>query len=229
MKKILILLFTCMLSVSLTACGDNTDSDVKDAIVVPDIKNADESTAKDTLSNNGLITNVKYENSDDVERGNVIRTEPEIGTEVQKDSEVTIYVSDGPSYIEVTEAKASDSKVQWVNLSSSKDDWQINQPYIENGILYIECSKVTFGCDMVWKDEQNEGKLSGMASLTSNFDKSGPVSARYEKQSWNANESQSFTLEIPLEDLQVSQPTDICLRLYTNRDTDVRVDFSITW
>ena len=82
---------------------------------------------------------------------------------------------------------------------------------------------------MEWKDRYNDGELIGIGSITDTFDKTIPVSAKYEKQTWKANESQSFTLEIPLKDLNVSKPTDMYLRLYTNNDNDIRINFYITW
>ena len=222
MKKICLILSVCILVLSLSSCGETVVPD--DRISIPDIIDTDEATAKNVLSSNGLIPIVKYENSDNIEEGNVIRTTPDIGTLVDKNSKITIYISEGPSYI-----KASDSRAEWWFLSYNEDDWEFYTPYIQNGILYIECYSVTFGCDMEWQDRYDEGKVIGIASITDSFDKTVPVSAEYEKQSWSAYESQSFTLEIPLKDLDVSRPTDMYLKLYTQNDDDVRINFYITW
>lgn len=72
------------------------------------------------------------------------------------------------------------------------------------------------------------GKIIGIASITDSFDKTIPVSGKYEKKSWKANESQKFTLEIPLKDLNISKPTDMYLKLFTTNN-DVRVNFYMTW
>jgi len=222
MKKIIILLLVSTMLLCFTACGETVSPNNR--ITIPDILDTDETTAKNILSSNGLIPSIKYENSEEFEQGNVIRTEPQIGESVEKNSKVTIYISDGPSYI-----SSSDSRIQWWNLSTGDDDWEFYSPYIENNILYINCYNVTFSCDMEWSDRYNNGELIGIASITDSFDKTVPVSAKYEKQSWKANESQSFILEIPLKDLNVSQPTDMYLRLYTNNDSDIRVNFYMTW
>lgn len=226
MKKFLSIILVLLICFSMTACGsdDTPEVTVDNTIMIPDIVDTDESTAKNVLSSNGLIPSVKYENSDDVEEGLVIKTEPSVGTSVDKNSKVVVYISKGPSYIE-----AKDARIQWYSLSSEKDDWEAYTPYIEDGILYIKCHDVSFGCKVKWKDTYNEGRLIGVGSITDTFDKTIPVSAKYEKQSWKANEKQDFTLEIPLNDLNVSKPTDMYLRLYTEDGDDVRVNFYISW
>ncbi|MBE5939415.1 MAG: PASTA domain-containing protein [Lachnospiraceae bacterium] len=222
MKKLSSILLVCVLVLSLTGCSKIPFLDNR--IAIPDIVDTDEATAKNILSSNGLIPSVKYENNDNVEQGNVIRTEPEIGTKVDKNSKITIYISDGPSYV-----VASNASAEWYCLSSEDDVWEFYTPCIENGVLYIECYNVTFGCDMEWNDSYNSGELFGIASINESFDKTVPVVAIYEKQSWKANEAQSFILEIPLKDLNVSRPTNMYLRLYTNNESDVYINFYISW
>lgn len=167
-----------------------------------------------------LIPNIKYENSNYVLQGNVIKTVPKVGTAVTKNTKVVIYVSKGTSLI-----VSSDARMEWYG---NQDDWQFHAPYIENGILYIECT-VAFGYNMEWQDRYNEGKIIGIASVNDTFDKVVPVSASYEKKSWKKGESQSFTLEIPLTDLNVSQPTDMYIALYTENNGDVQINFYMTW
>lgn len=229
MKKALSLILALALCLGLCACGNTTATPIAttkpdNRIAIPDIADIDEVTAKNVLSSNTLIPAVKYEYNEDVEEGNVIRTEPSIGTKVDPNTKVTIIVSKGPSFL-----RSSDARIEWYYLSDKEDDWEFYSPYIENGILYIECHNVTFGCSMTWQDTYNKGYLIGDASITDTFDKRVPVSAKYQKQSWKANESQSFTLEIPLNELSVSRPTDLYIRLYTEDSGHVRVNFYITW
>lgn len=215
MKKILSLtLAVLLLLMTLTACGGKS---------VPDVANTDEATAKSILSANSLIPSIKYIYDDTVEEGNVISTEPAALTTVSENTKITVYISKGPSYLE-----ASDARISWYHLSDKEDKWEFYTPYIEEGVLYIKCDNVTFGCAMTWQDSYNNGTIIGIASVTDSFDKTIPVSAKYQKKSWKANESQSFTLEIPLKDLNTSKPTDMYLRLYTTED-NVRVDFYMTW
>ena len=64
-------------------------------IKVPDVTGKSQTVAETTLKSSGLETEVKQENSDTVEIGNVIRTEPAAGTEVSSGSTVTVVVSLG--------------------------------------------------------------------------------------------------------------------------------------
>jgi hypothetical protein len=235
MKKAVSLILASVLCMSLCACGvgntviPETESTTipttaENRIAIPDIADVDETTAKTILSSNTLIPSIKYVNDDVVDEGNVIKTEPAIGTKVDPNTKIVIYISTGPAYLE-----SSDARVEWYYLSDKEDKWEFSSPYIRDGVLYIECYNVTFGCAMEWKDPYNKGKLIGVASITDSFDKKVPVSAKYQKQSWKANESQKFTLEIPLSELSVSRPTDIYLRLYTVDDGDVKVNFYMSW
>ncbi len=228
MKKFLSALLAAIMIlsvISLSGCGETSVKEPE--LTVPDVVDTDESTAKNILSSNGLIPSVKYDYDDSIEEGNVIKTEPSVGSAVDKNAKVTVYISKGVSYI-----RAKDSRASWYYISSGEDDWEWYTPHIENGILYIECFKVTFAADMGWQDRYNEGTLSGEASINDSFVKTVPISAKYQKQTFKANESQSFTLEIPLSDLDVSKPTDLYLRLATTDDSPVqyvRINFYLTW
>lgn len=209
----------------LSGCGETTVQEPE--LTVPDIVDIDEATAKNILSSSGLIPSIKYDYDDSVEEGNVIKTEPAVGSTVDKNAKITVYISNGQSYIQ-----SSYSRAQWTPIGAKGDDnWEWYHPYIKDGVMYIECYNVTFGCAVNWYDRYNEGRLSGEASINDTFDKTIPVSAKYTKQSWKAYESQSFTLEIPLSDLDVSKPTDIYLRLARSEKVseNIRISFYITW
>lgn len=64
-------------------------------ISVPDVTGKSQTVAETTLKSSGLETEIKQENSDTVEIGNVIRTEPAAGTAVSSGSTVTVVVSLG--------------------------------------------------------------------------------------------------------------------------------------
>ena len=233
-----------VLVLSLAACGDNSSKDDTSETVaetvaettedtkieIPDIEGTDETTAKNLLSSNGLIPKIEQEYDDFVEKGNVIRTDPVIGTKVEKNSKVTVYISKGASRIYF-----KSGNITWSRVSTGDDYWEANTPYIEEEVLYIPCKKVKFSVPLKWDDNLNKGELLGEASINDTFDKTVPVRAKYEKQSWNANAEQSFTLEIPLSELNVDKPTDLYLRLfaYINNDNsnqiNVRVSFTLTW
>lgn len=72
-------------------------------ITVPDVVGLDRASAKTALQDDGLLAaDGTYEYNDSVEAGNVIRTEPEAGTEVERKSKVTLIISRGKEKIEAT-------------------------------------------------------------------------------------------------------------------------------
>ena len=86
-------------------------------ILVPNIVGLTQERAEQRLSQEGL-TNIKIAkvDSDSVEEGNVIYTEPKLNSYVSKDSLITVYVSTGPT----TTTSESIKMPNVVNLS--KDD-----------------------------------------------------------------------------------------------------------
>ncbi|MBE5730588.1 MAG: PASTA domain-containing protein [Clostridiales bacterium] len=218
MKKLSLALISVLIVCSLVGCGNR--------ITIPDVSDLDESSAKSILSSNGLIPKVEYIYDDNITDGNVIKTSPEIGSTTTQNSQITVYVSKGPSYF-----SSKDAIISWYNISSSEDYWEFSKPYNNEGILYIDCD-VTFGTEISWSDSYQNGKIIGQASLTDTFDKAVPISAVYQKQNWEAYESQSFILEIPLSDFNENRPSNIHLRLFAymgNENINVRINFSITW
>lgn len=218
-KKVISFICLMVLLISITGCINS--------IRIPNIENTDEVTAKNILSSNGIIPVVRYENSDIVEEGYVIRTEPNIGISVEKNSQVTIVVSRGPEVV-----ASKDSRIEWLNIGSGDDKWEFYNPYIEDNMLKIECHNVVFASKMEWVDEANEGLILGTASINDTYDKTVPVKANYIKKSFNANEAQSFTLEVPINDLNVNKPTNMYIRLFANingRFTYVNINFTMTW
>lgn len=207
-----------IITLVLTACGSS--------IVVPDIRGVDEVTAKTLLAGKGLIPSIEEVNSDVVEVGQVIQTEPEAGTTVQPDSRIRVFVSKGPSRIE-----SSDSSIQWYHLGYEEDDWEFRGPYIEDGMMVIECEP-KFGVAMSWRDPQKSNAGFGRASISDTFDKTVPVAIDFTKQTWPAGVRQSIELLVPVSDLDVQRPTTLYLELYTKVDgvdTDLKINFSISW
>lgn len=73
----------------------------KELVELPDLVNKDYEAAKTTLAAYDITTVPLHEFSNDVELGKIIRTEPEAPSMVEKNSEVIVYVSDGPEIITV--------------------------------------------------------------------------------------------------------------------------------
>jgi len=66
-----------------------------DKVTMPDFKESELATVKTFLTKNGVSFTTSDEYSDTISEGAVIRTEPGVGTEVTKDTKVTIYISLG--------------------------------------------------------------------------------------------------------------------------------------
>lgn len=208
-------MFTVLL---LTGCG----------IKIPDVLDTEEAVAKNVLSSNGFIPVVEYVYHDDTAEGLVVGVSPAVGESADKNSKVTIYVSKGPSIV-----FSKDSTIHWYHVSSDgEDEWNFYSPYIEEGILKIECHDVKFYKSIEWKDNNGEGTLFGNASINDTFDKTVPIRAKYEKQKFSAKEAQNFTLEIPLSDLNVQKPTNLYIELYAKvagKEKDISINFTMTW
>ncbi len=85
---------------SATATPEASDSAQK--VTVEDVAGMTTEEAKTALSQKGL-SNVKVseQQSDTISAGKVISTDPEAGTEVEKDAEITLIVSSGTSTVQV--------------------------------------------------------------------------------------------------------------------------------
>lgn len=221
-----ILLFVAAGVLILTFAPGLLNSNKKDipVIVVPNIVGTDESTAKTLLASKGLIPIVEYLFDDNVSTDIVIRTSPAAGNYTSEISSVTIYVSKGPQRIV--------SKDSRLGMSIPVTEWEFYAPYIDDGYFYVECINVKFNGSMEWFDKYNSGLGGGKASITDSFDKTVPIQVLYGKMSWKKNEIQSFTIKIPINDLDVKKPTNLYMVLYVKVngiDDQVIVDISSTW
>lgn len=77
-----------------------TTSSGAEKLTMKDFKNSELETLKTFLTKNGIKYNEPVEQFDDtVKKGLVIKTDPAAGTEITKDTNVTIYVSSGPKLV----------------------------------------------------------------------------------------------------------------------------------
>lgn len=105
----------------------------EELIIIPDLVGTDESVAQTVLLNNGLIPVVDYTYSDYVDIGKVVSLSYEVGQEVPKNTNVTIYISKGREKYYCTSYSVS-----WSNSNPNwSDSWNVTNAYIEKGILYI--------------------------------------------------------------------------------------------
>ncbi|HFI0176350.1 TPA: Stk1 family PASTA domain-containing Ser/Thr kinase [Streptococcus suis] len=88
-------------------------------VSIPDLNGMDSETAKQELENLGLKVTVKEEYSESVSKGLVIKTNPQANASVEKESSVTLYVSNGvaPQLVPGVVGKTQDSASQILQAS----------------------------------------------------------------------------------------------------------------
>ncbi len=104
-----------------------------DVIVLSDLYNMGEDQAKIVLNRAGLVCIMEEENSEDVAKGYVIRTEPEEGTELSEGDEVKVYISLGKAEKEATVPKI-------VGLSEEKAIEALTAANLQKGSIGYENS-----------------------------------------------------------------------------------------
>ncbi|MBO4869672.1 MAG: PASTA domain-containing protein [Clostridia bacterium] len=206
----------------------NTPSD-SNKIIIPDLSNVDEASAKLSITNKGLLPVVEYEYSDTIAKGNVVRTSPGVGSSVNPDTKVTLYISSGPRSI-----KAKEGTINWYNIdSANEDEWNFSGLEIYEGDLYIYC-ETTFGTSFTLK-----GTGFGNASLTDSFDKYAPLTLLDENlnklpenKKINAGELFKFFIKIPLSQLESERPTHVACEivcLIGEKEENIEFSFNSSW
>lgn len=110
-----------VLLIVLTAGGYWVYASGRQEVTIPDVSNLSQTAAVEKLTNAGLnVRNTTKEvSSDEVEKGNVVRTDPQIGTEVKKNSRVTLYISTGKDTVDMqdyTDQTVADAKKALIAL-----------------------------------------------------------------------------------------------------------------
>lgn len=234
MKRIVLSVLAAIMALSLCSCAEKdtpASSTVEEKLTVPDIVGTEEDIAKTILASNGLIPTVEKAYDDKVEFGKVIRTSPSVGSPVEKNGKVTLYISNGPKYL-----KPSSSNMRFYSITKEKmDDWNFNNPYIEEGVLYIQCQPM-FMANIKWVNYREDlGGSPARASISDTFEKTVPVNVLTSQESLKAGERGDITLKIPLSDLDVQKPTTMYLQLfaYVNGEeeyqTTINISFVFSW
>lgn len=209
-----------------------TDPPAK-TIKIPDIEKLDVDTAKTLLAGKGLIPKVEYEYHNDYDYDMVIRTNPAIGSEVEEDTPVTLYVCKGPSYYELPDAVGYMTSVENIDAFSWGDDGKprtkgFYTPYVKEGYLYIPMYLM---CTSKYSIEFY-GDF-GTASINDSFDKTVPIKVIYDSKTVNnKGEKTEFEVKIPLSDLGVQKPTNIYIEFdffVNNTREDFEAGFDLTW
>ena len=117
-KKMIITILAVVVAVSvgLFALGSKQGE-----VAIPDVENMSKEDAIKALEEKKIKVNAKVEEvaDDEIKEGNVVRTQPPIGTKIKQKSEVTLYVSKGKktvSMIDVEGMSASKAKQELINL-----------------------------------------------------------------------------------------------------------------
>lgn len=203
----------------LTACASGTK--------VPDVAGSDVETAKSVIAALGLVPTIEEENSETVDAGTVIKTDPVAGESLSPGSKVSVLVSKGEKRVD-----AKDSNIEWTYVASGEDNWEFTNPYIEDGTMSIEFSDVELMAAVKWKDDQKNGYGFGQASINDTFDKAVPVKIMYEKQSYKYGQKQNFVVKVPVSDLDETTPTTMYLRLFAfinGVDSEINLTLTATW
>jgi hypothetical protein len=210
MKKKLTLIFISFL---ISACSNAS-------IIIPDISLVDENTAKTLLAQKTLIPNVEYEFSDSIEKGLVVKSNPEIGATAKPDEKVTIYISKGPKKI-----YATNSNVSW---EDSRDKFQyFKDPFIEDGYFILDV-ELKFYKQYELKDFDSNGGGYGRASISDTFDKVVPLQIETNDKVLDPKDFEQLRIKIPVNDLDVQKPTTLYFQLYF-KDKTYDMNVSASW
>ena len=190
---------------------------------MPDLRNMKRSDAIVSLQAIGQLPVVSEVYSDSVPVDLVVQTLPNSGQVLPANGRVTVAVSKGPRRIVSEQA----TWYAWWFKGSKGDSYDIENPYIEDGFLYIELdATINSTYKYRWRGY-------GTAAVRDTFDKVVPFTLEYETEEIVKGKTQRIVLEIPIKDLDVQKPTTISVKieLYRNQKTEdrLRMDFTFTW
>ena len=236
--RLICLMMVLVCCISLCACAATptmapaTEPPAK-TVKIPDVKKLDVATAKTLLAGKGLIPKVEYEYHNDYDYDLVIRTTPAIGSSVEEDTPVTLYVCKGPSYYALPDAVGYMKNVNNIDAFSWGDNGEkqtkiFYTPYVKEGYLYIPMELL---CTSKYTIEFY-GDF-GTASINDSFDKTVPIKVIYDSKAVdNKGGTTSFEVKIPLSDLGVQKPTNIYVEFdffVNNKRETFEAGFDLTW
>lgn len=192
---------TVIFALLLSACSSG--------VTLGDYEGSSAAVAEISLANMGLIPKVKNEYSDFIPEGQVIRTEPLAGSQMNQGESVSVIVSSGPRIV-----YPAQYQINWTNKVGGADiDWRFNaDPFVRENTLVVHLD-LKMSRDMYWH-ETRSGMGFGEASITDTFDKVVPLRIVLEQEATPANQLQTVSLQIPISDLDVKRPTTIYVKLF---------------
>ncbi len=200
-------------------------------IEIPDVVGADVESVKDLLVRNEILPKIEYKYNDFVEEGLVISTDPSIGTSVDKNESIIVYVSKGK---EVIESKSSLTTLY--NISGihnfKQDEFGFSNPKIMRDTLIIDFF-IFFNSNknFEWSDPYNSGDGYGTAIITNENSYEIPLQVLPLSNEIKEFEKHKFTIRFPITDLK-SKPTTISTFLVIEVNEvryQLQIDFTISW
>jgi hypothetical protein len=180
----------------LTACSIGTSR-----VTIPDLSDVNLSSAESTLLELNLIPFYITKYDDNVPKGKVIGTIPEVDSKVDPFSRVQLIVSDGPRELISTLATVSYGGRYFLLTEFSIAD----KPKIIEGILEINLI-ITFDCsECQWTDKDNDGFGDGYFVVKDGFEESLSLPLTFESESLNISPGipQTLKLRLPLKTLNL--------------------------
>ena len=217
-KYISIFLVISVITAIFSGCG---------RVAVPDLIGKGEEEAVQMVKDAQLVPIVEHEYRDDDEKGKVFKTRPRMDVRLKKNSEVVMYISDGPKKI-----VSKNAYCKWTSFGTSKDKWGFTLPYIDKGILYIYCNDVVLTDNIKWQKSDEESVSMAEVSLTENFESPVRAKVKYEKEYVAANEKQQIIFAVPVEDLNERKPSNLSFKVDWEKNgvpEKFKIDFEITW
>lgn len=108
-----------------------------ETVEVPNVANMNSELARDQLKQRGLECEIKNSSSTEIQKGYVINTEPEVGTEVHKGSTIILYVSMGVDAGQVSVddyvGKVADDACTLAEYAGLKPRTELKASYEEEG------------------------------------------------------------------------------------------------
>lgn len=200
-------------------------------IEIPDVAGADVESVKDLLVSNEILPKMEYKYSDFVEEGLVISTDPSIGSDVQKNDSIIVYVSKGKELIYSKDSLATIYNIYGA-YNFKQNEWGFTQPRIMRDILIIDCF-IFFNSNknFEWSDPNNTGDGYGTAIINNENSKEIQLKITSTTSEIKEYEKHNFSIQIPIDDLS-SKPTNVSTSLIIEVN-DVKyklpIDFTITW
>ncbi len=217
-KSISIILLIAVIASLSAGCG---------RVEVPDIMGKDEKTAVKMVKEAQFVPIVEYEYRDSDEKGKVFRTRPKANATAKKNSEVVIYISQGPENI-----LSKSAYCQWTSMGKTNDKWEFTLPYIDEGVLYIDCQNVVINDLIEWIESDETSVSSAEVSLTEDFAVSIPAKIKFSKDVVDAGEAQRVIFAVPVADIKAESPEKLFFKFNWNKNgvsEEFKIDFNITW